>query len=137
MHKKGISAVVATILIVLLAVVAVVIIWAVLRPAITKSASQVSASCVEVDVNIDSVTCATGVVTVTLAAGSVNNLAIVESNATASLNNTVTAPPTLGTRTYTLTGTIPAGATVVRVAPIIILSDGSSKICENYESKTC
>lgn len=135
MHKKGISAVVATILIVLLAVVAVVIIWAVLKPAITKSASQANANCLDVDVSIDSVDCATGAVTVTLNSGSVSNLAFVMSSATDSKNTTQAAPSTLGTRTYTIPTV--ASATVVRVAPIIVLSDGSSKICENYATKNC
>jgi len=136
MHKKGISAVVATILIVLLAVVAVVIIWAVLKPAITKSAGQVSANCLDIDVSIDSVDCATGAVTVTLNTGSISNLTFVMSNATASQSMIQAAPATLGTKTYTFTTLVPS-ATVVRVAPIIVLSDGSSKICENYATKNC
>jgi hypothetical protein len=135
MYKKGISAVVATILIVLLAVVAVVIIWAVLRPAITKSAGQVSASCVELDVNIDSANCAAGTATVTLSAGKVGNLTIVMSNATASASTTVVAPDTLGTKTYTINKV--DAATVLRVAPIIVLSDGTLKTCENYVTKVC
>lgn len=135
MNTKGISAVVATILIVLLAVVAVVIIWAVLRPAITKSAGQVSASCVDIDLSIDNADCLTGVVTVTLNAGSTQNLVFVMSNATASESTNSTAPATLGTKTYTINKL--DSPTVLRVAPTIVLSDSSTKICENYETKTC
>lgn len=50
--KKGLSEVVTAILIVLLAVAAVIIVWAVIRPMIQGSSSQVQTSCVTLDVEI-------------------------------------------------------------------------------------
>jgi len=138
MNRKGISAVVATILIVLLSVVAVVIIWVVLKPAITRTAGQVSTNCLEVDLSIDSVDCANQKATVTLNTGKVANLTIVMTNGTDSISQIVTAPDTLGTKTYTLTGTIDAASlTTVRIAPRVLLADGTEKLCENPVTKTC
>lgn len=74
-NKRGISAVVATILIVLLAVVAVSIVWAVLRPAITKSAEKINTKCLEVDLSLDKCT-TDGNITVTLNSGNITKLKI-------------------------------------------------------------
>lgn len=73
--KRGISGVVATILIVLLAVVAVSIVWVVLRPAITESAEKINTKCLEVDMSLDKCT-TDGNVTVTLNSGDITKLKI-------------------------------------------------------------
>ena len=131
MRKKGISAVVATILIVLLAVVAVVIVWAVLKPAITKSAGKVSTNCLEVDLTIDSVSCSVGTanVKVTLNQGNVSSLKIAVYNSTDSQITTISTglPQVLETKTYT--GTVGGTATGANVAAVIGSDTGNTQVC--------
>jgi len=138
MNKKGISAVVATVLIVLLAVVAVVIVWAVLKPALTKTAGQVSAGCLGVDLSIDSATCSdnSATVVVTLTSGKADKVRVVVTNGTGSESDTKDAPETLATKTYTLTYSL-TGDKTVRAAPVILLEDGTEKVCENYVERAC
>ncbi len=50
MQKRGLSAVMGTVLITLLVIVAVSTMWAFVRPAISKSASQVNTDCFTLDV---------------------------------------------------------------------------------------
>ena len=54
MNKKGISAVVANVLIVLLVVAAVAIIWAVVRPTIEQAGEGIEAGCFTIQVNPES-----------------------------------------------------------------------------------
>ena len=54
MNKKGISAVVANVLIVLLVVASVAIIWAVVRPTIEQAGEGIEAGCFTVQVNPES-----------------------------------------------------------------------------------
>jgi len=55
MKKRGISTVVASILLVLLAVLAVIILWMILRGFIQKSASEVGTSCLTLDMSIEKI----------------------------------------------------------------------------------
>jgi len=133
MNKKGISAVVATILIVLLTVVAVVIIWAVLKPAIQRSAGSVSTNCLEVDMNIDKVDCTVGSesVTVTLNTGKISKLKIAFYDAQGSNITTIDTGilEELETKTYTATN-LPAGTlTGANVAPVIASETGEEQTC--------
>ena len=139
MNKKGISAVVATVLIVLLAVVAVVIVWAVLKPALTKTAGQVSAGCLGVDLSIDSATCSddSATVVVTLTSGKADKVRVVVTNGADSGSVTEAAPETLATKTYTVTYSGLTGDKTVRAAPVILLEDGTEKVCENYVERAC
>lgn len=59
MNKKGLDAIVTTIIIILLALVAIGIIWAVLRGVVTDTSEQVSASakCVGVDITATAAQC--------------------------------------------------------------------------------
>lgn len=136
MNRRGISAVVATILLVLLTVIAVVIVWAVLKPALIKTAGGITTNCLDVDLALGNVVCSTGSVTVTLNSGQISQVSIVISNATASANLTADAPALLATNTYTINNA-PSGATVVRVAGIIS-ANGQIKTCsDNAVSKNC
>ena len=54
MNKKGISAVVANVLIVLLVVASVAIIWAVVRPTIEQAGEGIEAGCFTIQVNPES-----------------------------------------------------------------------------------
>jgi hypothetical protein len=51
-NRRGLSDVIATVLIILLVLAAVVIIWAFVRPAIQIGAEKVSAGCVELDLKV-------------------------------------------------------------------------------------
>ena len=52
MNKKGISAIVANVLIVLLVVAGVVLLWTAVRPTIEQASEQVGADCVTVDLEV-------------------------------------------------------------------------------------
>jgi len=52
MNKRGVSAVVATILIILLVIVGVTILWAAVRPTIEQTTKQINAECITIDLEI-------------------------------------------------------------------------------------
>ncbi len=52
MNKKGISAVVANVLIILLVVSGVVLLWAAVRPTIEETSEQIGADCLTVDLEV-------------------------------------------------------------------------------------
>ena len=52
MNKKGLSTVVATVLIILVTIIAITLIWQVLRQTIKKSTGQISTGCVDVDLDV-------------------------------------------------------------------------------------
>ncbi|MCH7568103.1 MAG: hypothetical protein IIA87_01660 [Nanoarchaeota archaeon] len=54
LKKRGISTVVANVLIILLVLAAVAIIWAFIRPVITSTSEQISADCLTIDLEIES-----------------------------------------------------------------------------------
>ena len=57
-NKKGISEVVTVLLIVLLVLAAIAIVWQVVMPLINKTANEVTAGCVALNLNIESAICA-------------------------------------------------------------------------------
>jgi hypothetical protein len=63
--KRGLSDVVTTGLIILLAIAAVVIVWSFVQPALTDIGNKISTQCLTVDVKPTNCVAATGVVTVT------------------------------------------------------------------------
>jgi len=135
MNKKAISAVVATILVVLLAVVAVTIVWSVLKPAIIKTASKVSTSCIEVNLKIDEANCSAGTVKVTLNTGNIEKLKFVFINDTGS--NVVTRDPLKGleTKTYVFNESEIRGASSVKVTPVILSEAGEEILCTEASSE--
>ncbi|MEK6820572.1 MAG: archaellin/type IV pilin N-terminal domain-containing protein [Nanoarchaeota archaeon] len=52
-NKRGVSNVVATVLLVLLTIAAVVIVWQVIKPMIEGTGEKIEASCIYVDLGID------------------------------------------------------------------------------------
>jgi len=104
--KKGISAVVTTVLFVLLAVAAVSIIWMALRPTIEKSSEKISTSCIELDLRIDSCTkvdANSRTVKVTAKSGSASDLKFIFYDAngnTLETKNTEEKLEQLETKTY-------------------------------------
>ena len=135
MNKRGISAVVATILIVLLSVAAVVIIWQVLKPAIQKSAGRVGTGCIDIDLTINSADCVTSNsnMKVTLNAGTLTALKVAYYDA--NLNSvgaiqTITTglPLALESKTLTL-NPIGAGITKLNVATVVTSETGEELTC--------
>jgi len=109
--RKGISAVVATVLIVLLTIVAITIVWAVIKPALEKSASRVGVECIDVDLSIEGCSVSDDTVTVTLNSGEISKLAIVVYNSSGDsvgepveikAGETPDVPKELETKTYPL-----------------------------------
>jgi len=70
MNKKGISAVVANVLIVLLVVAGVVLLWSAVRPTIEQAGEQVGAECVTVDLEVIGCNITTEILTVRRNSGS-------------------------------------------------------------------
>ena len=68
-NRKGVSAVVANVLIILLVVVGVALIWAAVRPAIEEGAEGIQADCIITSVEVQSCTLDGTVVTVKRNAG--------------------------------------------------------------------
>ena len=134
MNKRGISAVVATILIVLLSVAAVVIIWQVLKPAIQKSAGRVGTGCIDVDLTINSVNCITSnSMKVTLNAGTLTALKVAYYDANGNSVGTIQTittglPLTLESKTLALTP-IGAGITKLNVATVVTSETGEELTC--------
>ena len=80
MNKKGISAVVANVLIVLLVVAAVAIIWAVVRPTIEQAGEGIEAGCFTVQVKAESCTEGSVIVSRRAGAGTIDELKIIVEN---------------------------------------------------------
>ena len=144
MNKRGISAVVATILIVLLSVVAVVIVWAVIKPALEGAAEQAAVNCIDVDVQVESCNSTSGMVKVKVNSGAdLSKLRILlydaEGNTIGTLD-TVDAPVELGSNTYdvsraTFDGGTLADVTQANVGGIIPLNDEEDKVCPATATK--
>jgi len=66
MNKRGVSAVVATILIILLVIVGVTILWAAVRPTLEQTTDQISSECITIDLEITGCDLAPAVDTVTV-----------------------------------------------------------------------
>ena len=69
MNKKGISAVVANVLIILLVVSGVVLLWAAVRPTIEETSEQIGADCLTVDLEVTGCNISDGNITVTRNSG--------------------------------------------------------------------
>lgn len=132
-NKKGVSAVVATILIVLLSVTAVVIVWQVIKPALEKTAGKVSFNCIEVELKINSLNCAnrTGTVGVSLNKGKISKLKFVFYNATDSkVKEKTDVPEELGMKTYSFVENETVTNMIgVNVAPVIASETGEEQVC--------
>ena len=92
MEKKGLSEVVTAILIVLLAVAAVVIVWAVIRPMIQSSSSQVQTACVTLDLEVTEVDTVNNMITIkrNVGEGELNTVKVVLNSGTESETQTLT-----------------------------------------------
>ena len=146
-NNKGLSAVVTTLIIILLTIVAIMIIWGVVRGLLDKSsgAIDVSAKCMDIDVRATKVanTSIQGnySVTVTRSSGGdeIEGLEIVlssETDASDVVDTTETLAP-LGVKTYSVVKTGLTDVTKARVAAYFTDSKGDKQRCPEtvYEFK--
>jgi len=139
MNKKGLSAVVASLLIVLITIAAVLLVWNVVKKNLETSGGQLSkADCLKIDVGIDSCTAA-GVVVLSYNGGNVSKVVVTLENSTAVNNATILTAsnlPVLGSKkTVTISGV--SAATKSSVTAFLIGSDGTEIACGVVSETTC
>ncbi len=133
--KKGISAVVTTILVVLLSVLAVVIVWQILKPSLVETTSRISTSCIDVDLSLDEADCTNGSekVKVTLNSGKISKLKVVfydeEGDSIGDAQEIEDVPGELGTKTYTSADLNFTRAKSVNIAAVIESETGEEITC--------
>ena len=131
--KRGISAVVVTIMIILVAIIAVTILWAALKPAIEGSVEEISLQCLEVEVEVSSCSVVSGSeeIVVTLNAGEIDKLKVVfydtDGDSLGSEDITTDIPGTLETKTVTVSPT--TGTTAMNIAGVITTDSGEDVVC--------
>ena len=146
-NKKGLSNIIATVLIILLALAAVVIVWQFIRPTIERGGSSVSleSKCLEVEAKPTGCTAA-GLVTIQLVRGNaadINHLiGIIESDTGArsvasTVATAVPVPATLGTTTVSVI--IPSGGNLKAKAAVVVKNTaGETRVCqESIDIATC
>ena len=127
MKKRGLSDVVAVTLIILLSIAAVVIVWTFVRSTLEKTGSEITASCVNVDLRAISCDLTANTVTIENGAGEtvVDKVKIVYYDSVAGTSSV--QDPTGGTceginaleRTACTTAAAPVGTDQASVAPIL------------------
>ncbi|MCX6748530.1 MAG: hypothetical protein NT076_02910 [Candidatus Pacearchaeota archaeon] len=142
MKKRGLSSIVATVLIILLVIVAIGIVWAVLKPSITKSAQSANLDCIKIDLELEAMNCSAGQFRVTSKAGDVTKLRFVTESATDSkVQDKVVSIKQLASTVVTLTETetvMPRiNMTQAKVTAILVSEDGTEKICEIPATASC
>lgn len=146
---KGLSEIVATLIIILLTLVAVGIIWIVIRNVVSSGSQQVNVNseCLAVSLDAVSVTNATApastattyLVTLRRNSGGTDNLGgvkvtIFNSTANSGVIDFGVALTQLQTSTQTLTG--PIGATSIEYTPYFIDSSGNQQLCSQTQTFT-
>ena len=139
MEKKGISAVVATILILMVSVIAVVMVWQILKPALKGTVEKVTFSCINIDLSIPEADCtaASEKLKITLNSGQIVELKVLfyDSNGTSIGNpqNISNVPVELGTKVYSVSDLdfTPNSITpsAVNVAGVIESESGTKITC--------
>ena len=137
MNKKGVSAVIANVLIVLLVVAAIAILWAVIRPTIEGAGEEIASSTTCQQVNVEVTGCTSDGVTVFRGAGgpSDEGTGIVSVEGEGTCEGQTNALLVLGSETIVTTscGGNPSGQ-VIRTG--LKLNDGT--VCESVgEEFTC
>ena len=138
MKKRGLSNLIATVLIVLLALAAVAIIWGFLRPTIEGTGPQIDLGIKCVEVEVEPTACVSDSasnevnVTVKLKAGTASDIiAAVDFDDGSSASVQETAPSILSTTRISITCPAGSGCNVAEVRAAGIVSDtaGNTKIC--------
>ncbi len=139
MKKRGLSSIIATVLIILLVIIAIGIVWAVLKPSIKKSAESANLDCLKVDLEAEATNCAQGQVKVTSKLGDISKLRFVFENATDSshVDRAVAIVQASSKVVSFNSNETVANFTTVKVAAILTASDGTEKICETPATASC
>lgn len=144
MKKRGLSDLVATVLIVLLALAAVMLVWGFLKPAFERTGSQIDLRSQCIDIEVEPTACTydsnnTAVVTVKVLSGEPTQVyAAVEFDDNTANANRVTAPPMLATKAVTVVN-VSAGAPVTaKAAGVVTDTQNNYEICtESPVSMPC
>jgi hypothetical protein len=123
-NKRGLSAIVATVLIILLVIAGVTLVWTPVRKLITEQSGELEASCLLANPQITSACIRTGNLEITVSNGAeseINDFQVTYGLTAGNLNETFTDGSGMGlnaVRTITVSPT--AGVpTAARIAPII------------------
>jgi len=147
MNKRGLSAIITTLLVILLVLVAVGIVWAVVSGLLTGGAEDLefSAKCLNVDVRATAVVCAVGDCNVTfertgIETDSLGGMKLVFRDSTAGTNSGVIdelgdVEVLAGTTTASI-GTNVTAPDSVEVTPYFIDDSGNDKLCAQTTSRT-
>lgn len=148
-NKRGLAEIITVILIILLSLAAIAIIWAVVKPMIVKSTTQISTSCMTgVELQITSANCSGDVLKVKLERGNVEDtiksIKFVFSDATNDNSKTIELskpdnqmPAGLDVITYSFnSSSIGFNASRVKIAPTM-QGDGGDLPCPVADEKAC
>ena len=133
-NKKGLSDIIATVLIVLLALAAIAIVWAFIQPTIRGGGEQIDVARKCLDAEVKPTACSagtpTGTVTVQLLRGAPDGiLAVVEhADGTTDVGTTTTIPNLLGTTPISVANI--ASANTAKVAAQFFNEQGILQTCE-------
>ena len=139
-NKKGLSDVVATVLIILLALAAVVIVWSFVSPSLRNTGSQidVQSKCLATEVKPTACNSTAGTSTIQLVRGDPDQVKVIFTNLATSAKtpgDAVDAPSTvLGTTSDSDATTLTSGETYTASAAAIYLVDSNEYTCP--ESQT-
>jgi len=140
MNKRGLSAVVATLLIVLITIAAVLLVWNVVKKNLESSAAGLSkADCIKIDLNIDKCYSTNGNVILGYNAGNVSKLVVTIENSTTTNITTLTGAnlPILGSKkTITPSPTI-SSATKASVTAFLTGSNNEEIACGLIDEQDC
>jgi len=136
-NKKGLSSIVATVLIILLVVVAVAIIWAAVKPTIQNTTGQIGSSCLTISTTLDSCVLSSGTlynISMTRGSGEGDLKAIkfIFNNGTGDtklVSEDASDFGILGTKKFTsIDGTLTNAN--VDYALVVVSADGTEQTCE-------
>ena len=130
MEKRGLSSIVASVLIILLVIVAIGIVWGILKPPILKSSQEVNFNLLTVNMQVDRATPSENLISLKLSRqagqGQVDKIRVVISNETSSEVKSVAGLEELESRTYSIETSI-GNASKIEIAPIL-MKNGEEKV---------
>ena len=130
-NKKGLSAVVATVLIILLVIAAITLVWGPIRNMINRQSEEVEADCLMVNPTITTACMRDGALEITVSNGAevaIESFQVIYGNSDTALNNTKEIATSLG-KNQVVVLTIASGD--VEGIP------GSAKIAPTVEGQAC
>jgi hypothetical protein len=142
MKKRGLSNLVATVLIILLALAAVALVWSFLQPSFERTGVQIDLGTECLNVDVKPVACTydanrISTVTVQRSAGEISEIiVVVEHTDDTTTTNRTTAPDLLATKNYQVAAPSAAGETPDQAQVAAIVSDGvNSQVCAASATK--